>query len=208
MIRKEPFAIGEYYHLYNRGIEKRIIFLDTQDYRHFIFLLYICNTIRSITLRDIGASFDRKETIVDIGAYCLMPNHFHILAKEKIENGISTYMSKILTSYSMYFNKKYRRTGRLYENTFRSSRASNDSYLKYLYSYMHLNPAKLINKHWRDQKKRKYGDLLDYVFAYPYSSLHEYIDLRFRIINPSAFPQYFMKPSDHKKELFGWLHFG
>ncbi|HEV7423627.1 MAG TPA: transposase, partial [Candidatus Paceibacterota bacterium] len=136
-LRKQSFAIDEYYHLYNRGTEKRIIFLNKQDYRHFLFLMYICNTVKSIELRNIGENFDREETIVYIGAYCLMPNHFHILVREKIENGISTYMRKLLTAYSMYFNKKYERTGKLYEGVFKSIHASKDAYLKYLYSYTH-----------------------------------------------------------------------
>ena len=112
--RKQNFAVGENYHLYNRGIEKRIIFLDKQYYEHFSLLMYLCNSSRSITLRDIGERFDRGETIVNIGAYCLMPNHFHILVQEKVKNGISLYMKKLLTGYAMYFNKKYERTGRLF----------------------------------------------------------------------------------------------
>src|SRR3989344_5942831 len=149
-LRKQSFVAGEYYHLYNRGTEKRIIFLDEKDYERFLFLMYICNSIKSIILRDVDENFERGETIVDIGAYCLMPNHFHILAYEKMEGGISQYMRKLLTAYSMYFNKKYKRTGKLYSGVFKSIHANSDRYLKYLYSYIHLNPAKLINKNWRE----------------------------------------------------------
>lgn len=204
--RKQNFALGEYYHLYNRGTEKRIIFLDDQDYNHFLFLMYICNTEKSIILREIDEFFERGKTIVDIGVFCLMPNHFHILAREKIEKGISTYMRKLLTGYSMYFNKKYKRTGKLYEGVFKSVHVNKDRYLKYLYSYMHLNPAKLKNKNWRESKKDSVV-LLEYVFSYPYSSLREYIDGKFRIINPMSFPSYFKKPTEHEKELFEWLNF-
>jgi len=84
-LRKQSFAPGEFYHLYNRGTEKRIIFLDKKDYQHFLFLMYICNTTRSIELRKIGENFDREKILVDLGAYCLMPNHFHILVHEKTE---------------------------------------------------------------------------------------------------------------------------
>jgi len=206
-LRKQSFAVNEYYHLYNRGTEKRIIFLDEQDYRHFLFLMYVCNTEKSITLRSVGEFFDREETIVDIGAFCLMPNHFHVLVREKIKNGISTYMRKLLTGYSMYFNKKYKRTGKLYEGVFKSTHASKDTYLKYLYSYIHLNPAKLIDKNWKENKNKNTKHLLEYVFSYPYSSLKEYTDEKFKIINPVQFPIYFKKPIDHKKELFKWLSF-
>src|SRR3989344_5475351 len=107
-LRKQSFAVGEFYHLYNRGTEKRKIFSDRRDYNYLLFLMYICNTKKSIKLRDVSKKFDREETIVNIGAYCLMPNHFHILIHEKIEGGISKYMLKLMTGYSMYFNKKHK----------------------------------------------------------------------------------------------------
>jgi REP element-mobilizing transposase RayT len=204
-LRKQVFATNEYYHLYNRGTEKRIIFLDAQDYHHFLFLMYICNTIKSIELRNVNQNFDREETIIDIGAYCLMPNHFHILAHEKKEKGISTYMRKLLTGYSMYFNKKYKRTGKLYEGVFKSIHINKDQYFKYLYSYIHLNPAKLKDKNWKENKTKNTASLLKHVFSYRYSSLKEYSSLKFKIINPKPFPNYFSKPNEHKKELLEWL---
>ncbi|OGI45922.1 hypothetical protein A2121_00775 [Candidatus Nomurabacteria bacterium GWB1_40_6] len=207
-LRKDSFASGEFYHLYNRGTEKRVIFLDKADYDYFLFLMYICNTTKSIKLRDVGENFDREETIVDIGAYCLMPNHFHILVHEKKEGGISKYMLKLMTGYSMYFNKKYKRIGKLYEGVFKSTYANADVYLKYLYSYIHLNPAKLIDKNWKENKNKNITNLLNYVFAYKCSSLKEYTISKFIIVNPVPFPNYFRKPMDHKKELFEWLSFG
>jgi putative transposase len=134
-----------------------------------------------------------------------MPNHFHILAKEIIENGISTYMRKLLTAYSMYFNKKYKRTGKLYEGVFKSVHIDKDEYLKYIYSYIHLNPAKLINKNWKECNGN-ITKLLQYVFDYSYSSLKEYSLKNYKIITPSEFPNYFNNPIDHKKELFEWLN--
>ncbi len=206
-LRKQSFAPNEYYHLYNRGTEKRVIFIDKKDYEHFLFLMHICNTTKSIELRNIGKNFDRGKTIVNIGAYCLMPNHFHILVREKTENGISKYIHKLMTSYSMYFNKKYERTGKLYEGVFKSIHINNDRYLKYIYSYIHLNPAKLIDKNWKEERNKPLTKLLQYVFEYPYSSMEEYKDGKFKIINPSEFPAYFKKLTDYKKELFEWLSF-
>lgn len=205
--RKQSFAHGEFYHLYNRGNDKRTIFLDEKDYEHFLYLMYIFNTSINIELRNIDENFDRGETIVDIGAYCLMPNHFHILISEKIDGGISKYMLKLMTGYSMYFNKKYERTGKLYEGVFKSTHIDNDRYLKYLYSYIHLNPAKLIDKKWKENKSRNSTGLLMYVYSYPYSSLKEYLHKNFLILNPKEFPVYFNKLADHKSELFEWLSF-
>ena len=175
--RKDPLVVNEYYHLYNRGVEKRKIFQSVNDYDHFIFLMYICNTAKSIVLRDVDKNFDRGETIVDIGAYCLMPNHFHILLKGKTDGGISNYMLKLLTAYSMYFNKKYKRTGRLFESVFKSSHVDSEEYLKYLYSYIHLNPAKLIDKNWRNNSDKSHEVLLRFVFTYKYSSLNHYLNI-------------------------------
>lgn len=207
--RKISFVMGEYYHLYTRGIEKRILFVDKYDYEYFLFLMYICNTKKPIRMKSLEENFDRGETIVDIGAYCFMPNHIHILAYEKIEKGISTYMLKLLTAYSMYFNLKYKRTGRLYESTFKSSHMDNDRYFKYLYAYIHLNPAKLIDKNWKKNPTKLAKDLLKFVFEYKYSSLQEYliteVGLRRKIINTNVFPSYFKTPIDHKRELFDWL---
>ena len=204
-LRKQNFVPEEFYHLYNRGNDKRIIFADRKDYEHFLFLMHICNTTKNIESRNINETFNREETLVDIGAYCLMPNHFHILVHEKTEGGISKYMLKLMTGYSMYFNKKYERTGKLYEGVFKSTHAKNDGYLKYLYSYIHLNPAKLIDKNWKTSKNRNIANLLKYVFDYKYSSLQEYMNLKFKIKNSIPFPTYFKKPNDHKKELFEWL---
>ena len=205
--RKQSFAEGEYYHLYNRGTEKRIIFLDEHDYNYFLFLMYICNTTKSLVLRDVNKYFDRGKTIVDIGAYCLMPNHFHILVYEKVENGISTYMRKLMTAYSMYFNKKYNRTGKLYEGVFKSNLCNTDVYLKYMYSYIHLNPAKIIDKNWRKIKTKNTRQLLDYTYSYKYSSIKEYTTSKYKIINPEAFPVYFNTSIDHKTELLEWLNY-
>lgn len=168
--------------------------------------MFICNTTKNIELRKIGEIFDRGETIVDIGAFCLISNHFHILAKEKFNNGISKYMLKLMTAYSMYFNKKYKRTGKLYQGVFKSVHVENDNHLKYLYSYIHLNPAKIKDKDWRDNKKRNMQELSKYAWEYPYSSLKEYLNEEFKILNPKEFPSYFKDPIDHKNELFEWLN--
>ena len=204
-LRKDPLVVGEYYHLYNRGVDKRKIFLLQQDYRKFLFLMYVCNSQKSIILRDIGKNFDRDETIVDIGAFCLMPNHFHILVKEKVEGGISTYMRKLLTGYSMYFNRKNSRKGKLFDGAFKSSYATDDRYLKYLYSYIHFNPSKLIDSEWKQNITRDSEKLLDYCFSYSYSSIGEYRSGNYRITQPDAFPSYFLSASEHKSELSDWL---
>jgi putative transposase len=204
-LRLTPIVTGEYYHIYNRGVEKRKIFLDKEDYFHFLKLLYNCNSEKSIILRNISKSFIRGKTIVDIGAYCLMPNHFHLLCYEKIGGGISTFMKKLLTAYAMYFNKKYERTGVLFQGRYKSKHSNTEKYLKYLYAYIHLNPAKLKDPKWKEQTISKKQDLLDFVKKYPYSSFYEYLNNKIKITDPISFPNYFIKSEDYINDLSEWL---
>ena len=120
--------VGEYYHIYNRGVDKRIIFNNRKDYQRFIKLLYYANDARSLDNLNIdftrglpyGNLEDERDVLADIGAYCLMPNHFHLLIKEKEEFGISRFIHKIATSYSMYFNKLNERSGRLFQGPYKA----------------------------------------------------------------------------------------
>ena len=226
MQRKDVFVEGEFYHLYNRGNSKQPIFLDDQDRDRFVKLLYLCNSERSIDFREdivrqkIDAfEWDRGDTIVSIAAWVLMPNHFHILVSEKESvrkpgfrtNGISSYMHKLLTSYSKYFNKKYGRVGGLFEAPFQGIRLDTDRYLKYMYSYIHLNPIKLIDKNWKDGGTRytkKFNKFLD---NYVWSSYGDYMGIRRsygNVLDTTAFPEYFKNPKIFKEEIFDWLTFG
>ncbi|MCR4334303.1 MAG: transposase [Patescibacteria group bacterium] len=212
-IRKANFAINEYHHLYNRGNSKQEIFLDQEDYNHLIKLLYLCNSKRSITCRDISKNtydFDREEIIVFIGAYCLMPNHFHLLIKEKTENGISKFMQKVSTAYSMYFNKKYKRTGGLFEGKFKSKHLSTDRYLKYIFSYIHLNPIKLIEPKWKKVGIKNIKNAMVYLRNYQYSSYFDYLNedrIKLKILNKTKFPNYFPSKNTFEKEIVEWLNY-
>ena len=104
MSRNLEFSVGEFYHIYSRGTEKRKIFLSSKDYERFLALIYLCNNTKVIHLSDHPKAnlndlfnLERADQLVDIGAYCLMPNHFHILIKERKENGISIFLHKMLT---------------------------------------------------------------------------------------------------------------
>lgn len=217
MSRSIELSVGEYYHLYNRGVEKRKIFLDKKDYQRFVVLMYLSNTTDFIHLSDHRnfsfAEFfalKRKDTLTDIGAYCLMPNHFHILIKERKERGISTFMQKLMTGYSMYFNKKYERRGTLFEGPFKAKHADSDEYLKYLFAYIHLNPAKLINGGWRKSGIVDIKKTESYLHGFTHSSYADYLrDVRPQsvVLNMSAFPDYFENIRGVKKLMKEWLDF-
>ena len=216
MLRGFNFSIGEYYHLYSRGTDKRKIFLNKRDYDRFLILLYICNNIETLHLSDQkGKPFDdffgiqKKDTLIDIGAYCLMPNHFHLLVREKKDGGISAFMKKLLTAYVMYFNKRYERKGALFENRFKARHLDTDRDLKYQFAYCHLNPVKLFDQHWRE--RRTYNDPQTFAFldTYQYSSYNDYQDterIQKNILSKESFPGYF-EDEDFKSFLSEWLNY-
>ncbi len=210
-IRKTPFMIGECYHIYNRGVDKRTIFSDKFDHKRFISLLYLCNGINSVNMSKVirkGLPFseifnmDRGEQFVDIGVYCLMPNHFHILAREKIEGGISMFMEKISTAYVMYFNTKNERKGSLFEGPFKAKHIDNDSYLNWVFSYIHINPIKLIDSDWKEKGISDHEMIEKFVENYKYSSYYDYF-LGNRpentILNKTSFPGHFSQLNDFEE---------
>lgn len=216
MARKKTFAEGEYYHIYNRGVEKRDIYLNKADYERFIALLYLCNTAENLRLRDFPIyseevfSIRRQASLVDICAYCLMPNHFHLLLKEKKEGGISAFIQRLSTAYAMYFNALNDRTGSLFQGPFKSKHADEDQYLKYLISYIHLNPIKLIEPTWRetgisDRKKAE-----QYLNEYKYSSYRDFNGIQRpqnSIIAKGSLPNYFGVPTSFKENIRDWLEY-
>ncbi len=214
--RTVSLAPEAFFHVYNRGVDKRTIFADAADYKRFIELLYVANSTAPIDMRSLRErhtsvfDFERVNTLVSIGAYCLMPNHFHILITSQIDGGISSFLSKVSTGYSMYFNKRYERTGALFQGKFKSQYADSDEYLKYLYSYIHLNPVKLIDPNWKEEGSRDAARSYDFAASYQYSSLPDYLGRvrpESKILDTKPFPDYFATGASHHAELFDWLQY-
>ena len=185
MYRKKPFVENEYYHTYSRGVEKRKIFLNTKDYDRFVALLYIMNQdipfrmdnflqAHKNNLREIFQE-KRQKSLVSILGYCLMPNHFHLILYEHTEGGISKFMGKVLTAYSMYFNTKYERSGPLLTRPFRSEHISNESQFMYIFSYIHLNPLSIIDKTWKAEGIKNKNKAKEFVEKYQYSSYQDFL---------------------------------
>lgn len=211
--RRITFSLDEFYHLYSRGVDKRLIFLDDQDKKRFVKLLYVCNGTKPVIYKTIQAlpldEIEIGERLVAIGAYCLMPNHFHLLIREVSEGGAVKFMSKLLTAYSSYFNKKYDRTGALFGSEFKSTHADNDEYLKYLFAYIHLNPLKLAYPRWKEDINNidledKGLFLKDYAFS-SYPSYIEGIAQDNLILSTMSFPEYFLNSSEWKEDINSWI---
>jgi len=147
-------AAESFYHVYARGHSRHRIFLDEQDYLFFLGLFerYISsNEVKN----DSGVSYPNFYNKIELVAFCLMPNHFHLLVYQHQQGALSAFMRSLMTSYSRYFNARYSRSGALFESRFRASLISDDSYLEHITRYIHLNP-----KYWRE---------------YEYSSLPYYL---------------------------------
>jgi putative transposase len=147
---------------------------------------------------------ERKDSLVHIGAYCLMPNHFHLLLTPVIDGGIPEFMLKLGTGYASYINKKYQRTGSLFEGSYKARFADSDKYLKYLFSYIHLNPFRHDDVH----AKKKLG--MNELRSFQYSSLPDYLGVereQGKLLSPSVYPQYFKNASEHLDELNEWLDY-
>lgn len=132
----KQFVENGYYHLYNRGVEKRNIFLDQQDY--FVFLSYLKKYLDPTE----GSDPHQLSQEVDLICFCLMPNHFHLMVKQYTKDGITKLIRAVSTSYVMYFNKKYNRIGTLFQGKYKAAIILNDLYLLHLSRYIHLNPSK------------------------------------------------------------------
>lgn len=179
--RRTPFAPNEWYHCFSRGIESRTVFETPEDFRRFEELLYLANdtkpfdraTIRALTHEKI-LQLPRKHALVSVGAYCLMRTHPHLLLQEKQEGGITKYMHKVNTGYTMYFNAKRQRIGNLLVKPFRSKHITDDQYLRWVMQYIHLNPAELFEPEWKKGKVRNMNVLEGKLCAYTHSSLADY----------------------------------
>lgn len=139
------FAENCYYHIFNRGVEKRNIFLDNQDYTIFLYYLFVYLTPLGEVLTKYPQLFTRLQvknlsTEIELISYCLMPNHFHLLLRQKSRDAISKLMKQLTNAYTFYFNQKYKRVGGLVQGRFKSVIVLTDELLVHISRYIHLNP--------------------------------------------------------------------
>ncbi len=175
-MRKTEFKNEEYYHIYNRGVDKREVFLDTEDYVRFLNSMREFNDEstyeqrmyeRNVASKELSSqieelsSFDvvRLDNLVEIICYCVNPNHYHLILKQLRSDGVKTFMHKIGTGYTNYFNKKYKRSGSLFQGPFKSIHIDSNEYLLYLSAYVNKNNF----IHGYNLVDWKYSSLLDYL---------------------------------------------
>lgn len=191
----KEFVTNGYYHLYNRGVEKRDIFMDEQDYGVMTSYMktYLTSKdedgLRRVIL-DESSSYKQKAdasrllrlnnfvNTLQLLSFCLMPNHFHFLVKQTEANTIDRFMNSLFTRYSMYINRRYKRVGPLFQGLYKAVLVTTEEQFLYLSRYIHRNPASK-------------GSALR---SYPYSSYAAYLGLRqYDWLHPKEILSYFGK---------------
>jgi putative transposase len=174
------FAPEEFYHVYNRGTDKRKTFTENADCARFVHDLFEFNDTAHAPEYNRRAHVGHpmshmREKLVDIHAWCLMPNHYHLLLSPRTENGIALFMKKVNMGYSKYFNEKYERTGSLWQGKYKKLLIERDAHFLYIPYYIHLNPLDLAFPEWREGKVRDAGKALAYLSRYRWSSHLDYL---------------------------------
>jgi putative transposase len=180
-------AEGECYHVFNRGAHKQAIFHSTEDYDRFQILLYLLNTKLPIVMREILDDYKGRSlgniyleepsdrSLVDVLGYALMPNHFHLILRQKADAGISRFLKKLCTAYSMYFNAKYEHSGVLFQGRYKANHIDNEAYFRYIFSYVHLNPLELVQPTWKESGIKNRALAKSWVSNYQHSSFRDYV---------------------------------
>lgn len=145
-MRKEALVTGQYYHIYNRGVDKRDVFVNEIDLKRFVLSVREFNVIRPIgslkdkvlekkELPDVG----RPEPLVSVVCYCFNPNHFHFIVKQEVDGGISEFFKRLLGGYTKYFNLVHGRSGALFQGRFKSKLINEEDYFLKIRPYVHMN---------------------------------------------------------------------
>jgi len=185
----------EIYHTLSRGVDKRKIFMDDRDRFRFIHDLFEFNDIApaenlsyhlrepsiavrqrydSVDVRQQNINRPPRKLLVNILAFCLMPNHYHLLLQSLVENGVPLFMKKLNGGYVQYFNKKHERTGTLFERKYKSVLVDSQAHFIHLPYYIHLNPLDLVVPEWRQRKIKNLSKTMNFLNSYRWSSHLDY----------------------------------
>lgn len=228
-MRRERFVNDNFFHVYNRGVEKRHIFVDDADRGRFAAYLYFLNDQNFYSENFIRLGLDlanvqgfalnkeekKREPFVNIVSWCLMPNHFHLLLQQRIDGGVSKFMQKLGTAYTMYFNKRRERSGVLFQGVFKSRPVAEEIYLTHVSRYIHLNSLELRYKNWEEHGVRDADAALAFLREYRWSSLPTYLGASERkksfdkIISTAVLLHFFdSQPKEYKRFLAEWIQKG
>ena len=210
----------ELIHTLNRGVDKRIIFLDDQDHFRFIHNLFEFNDQKGVNnlyyrfhkakSKDFVSHYierEQRKLLVDIHAFCLMPNHYHLLLSSRVEKGISKFMTKLNIGYAKYFNEKYQRSGALFEGRYKSVPIKDESHFIHIPYYIHCNPLDLKYPQWRERELKTSQSALNFLDNYRWSSYMDYTGRHnFQsVTNRKLLLKFFGGPEEYSRSLGEWL---
>ena len=146
-MRKEPLVNDQYYHVYNRGVDKRDLFVTKHDLNRFLESIKVFNTVKpsgsfkeaQLTKNKEGSDVRRPNPLVSVVCYCINPNHFHFVLKQEVDGGISEFFKRLIGGYTKYFNLMHGRSGVLFQGKFKSKLIDDEAYAQKIYAYTHLN---------------------------------------------------------------------
>ena len=206
------------YHVLNRGVDKRNIFLDKKDYYRFIHDLFEFNN-EDPTLNlhytfkqnpiDVGHRYIKpRKLLVDILVFCLMPNHYHLLVKAKKEDALAMFMKKLNGGYAKYFNTKNSRVGALFQGKYKAIPVTNDAHFIHLPYYIHFNPLDISFPEWRKRKIKNPRKAIEFLSSYRWSSHLDYSGKKnFPSVTNRAFLlEYFGGHEEYIKNIEEWLN--
>ena len=214
---------GNFFHILNRGVEKRKIFLDKEDYLRFIHNLRDLNDKSNVmsyfdrrlnlemtppSLRRRKRTKRQKDELTDVLCWTLMPNHPHIFVQEKIDGGASIYTRKLTGGYTMYFNQKHERSGTLFQGRSKIILIERDAHFLHIPYYIFSNPIKLIESEWKEKGIKNLKKVIEFLENYKYSSLPDIIGKNNfpEIINKKLFYEiYDTNEKKFKKDFIEWL---
>lgn len=173
----------ELYHALNRGVDKRVIFLDDQDRSRFVSGLDLLNDRQPVdNLRliingtYIRPTRSKSDKLVDVHGWCLMGNHYHLLVSEIADGGLKKFLMKLNVGYAKYFNERYKRSGTLFQGRTKKVRVETDAHFLHILNYIHLNPLDFMrgSQDWRERKITSTSEALKYLKEYKWSSYLDY----------------------------------
>ena len=215
MRRTKPGS-GKIYHIYNRGVEKRNIFLKDSDRIRFLYSLLVFNNIENADmerhyfeptiskLSEVGL----RNPIVKIMAFVLMPNHYHLMVEQVEENGITEFMRKLGTGYTNYFNKKYERVGALFQGKYKAIALTEERHFKYLPYYIHLNPLEIAGYMLKKESISDTEKALAFLESYRWSSHLDYLGKPNlpNLLDTKLLNEVFETPTQYKNDIREWLN--
>lgn len=215
---REKISAGNIYHILNRGVDKRIIFLNDEDRFRFVHDLFEFNNTEPINnatyFFNQSKAFARpyierkpRKLLVEVLSFSIMPNHYHLMLRPLYDDGVFRFIKRLNMGYAMYFNQKYERSGALFQGRYKAVRIVNEAHFIHLPYYIHLNPLDLISPEWRERKMKNHEKAIKFLDNYRWSSHLDYLGKKnFPSVTQREFLlEFFGGPKGYENNIKSWL---